>query len=197
MRYVWGGFPQGRVTLIEGGPGAGKTLIALQSLVHGAQLGEAGIFVAFEETPARIVANVASFNWGLPALQQKRLFFLDARPPTDVMQSGDFDLGGMLAALDAKIKTMRAKRIVFDAIDVILALMNDLSTERHELYRLQNWIAARGLTAVITSKRSGAGLGRERADFLEFMSGLRGAVGPYRDQRRLSAQLARTQVPRL
>jgi circadian clock protein KaiC len=48
-----GGLPHGRTTLLTGGPGSGKTIFALQFLVHGAQVcTEPGIFVAFEETPA-------------------------------------------------------------------------------------------------------------------------------------------------
>jgi circadian clock protein KaiC len=59
-----GGLPRGRTTLLIGGPGSGKTIFALQFLVHGAQRGkEPGIFVAFEETSQRIVANAESFGW--------------------------------------------------------------------------------------------------------------------------------------
>jgi circadian clock protein KaiC len=32
-----GGLPQGRTTLLEGGPGSGKTIFALQFLMHGAR----------------------------------------------------------------------------------------------------------------------------------------------------------------
>ena len=45
-----GGLPKGRPTLVCGGPGCGKTLFALQFLVHGARHGESGVFVTFEET---------------------------------------------------------------------------------------------------------------------------------------------------
>jgi circadian clock protein KaiC len=95
-----GGFPRGRATLIEGGPGCGKTILALQSLVNGALLfNEPGIFVAFEESPTQIMANVANFGWDLADLQRRKLlFFLDARPDSDLIQSGDFDLTGMLLA---------------------------------------------------------------------------------------------------
>ena len=112
----------GRTTLLEGGPGSGKTLFALRFLVHGARdCDEPGIFVAFEEASKRIVANAESFNWKLAELQRKKLFFLDAQPTPDLIQSGNFDLGGMLAALGAQAKAMKARRIVFDAIDIVLA----------------------------------------------------------------------------
>src|SRR3954462_4351549 len=88
-----GGIPRGRTTLVVGGPGSGKTIMALQYLVNGARdFHEAGIFVAFEETSVRIVANAESFGWRLPELQRKKLFFLDAQPKPDLAQSGSFDL---------------------------------------------------------------------------------------------------------
>src|SRR5271156_1363667 len=93
----YGGLPRGRISLLKGGPGSGKTVFALQSLVGAArERGEPGIFVAFEERPAQIIANAAGFKWDLPALK-KKLYFLDANLSPDVVQSGEFDLRGLLA----------------------------------------------------------------------------------------------------
>src|SRR6187551_2030170 len=125
-----GGLPRGRTTLLVGGPGSGKTLLGLRFLVEGARVHrEPGIFVAFEETSRRIVANASAFGWDLPKLRQRSLFFVDAQPASDLVQSGNFDLSGMLAALEMQIKLMGAKRIVFDAIDILLALMTDMAAK--------------------------------------------------------------------
>src|SRR5688572_8109956 len=119
-----GGLPRGRTTLLVGGSGSGKTILALQFLVHGAQQwDEPGIFVAFEETPAQIVANAETFGWELSELQKSKLFFLDAQPPSDLVQSGTFDLSGLLAVLGVKVAELNAKRIVFDALDIMLGLL--------------------------------------------------------------------------
>src|SRR6202163_3088226 len=76
-----GGLPRSRTTLLVGGPGSGKTIFALQFLAHGAQAcKEPGIFVAFEESSKRIVANAESFGWNLAGLRRKKLYFLDAQP---------------------------------------------------------------------------------------------------------------------
>ena len=98
-----GGLPRNRISLLKGGPGSGKTVFALQSLVSAArQRNEPGIFVAFEERPQQIIANTAGFRWDLPALLKRKLFFMDANLSPDVVQSGEFDLRGLLAMLEAK-----------------------------------------------------------------------------------------------
>jgi len=148
-----GGLPRGRTTLLLGGPGSGKTIFALQYLINGAHFyGEPGIFVAFEETSKRIVANAESFGWKLRQLQRKKLLFVDAQPNFDLVQTGDFDLCGMLAGLGLQATQMKARRIVFDALDIVLALLPDLPARRREIYRLHEWLTARGLTCVFTLK---------------------------------------------
>lgn len=168
-----GGLPRGRATLVEGGAGSGKSILALQFLVNGARrYGEPGIFVAFEEQSRRIVSNAESFGWDLPGLERDGLFFLDAQPKPDMVQSGEVDLAGMLAVLEAKVKAMGARRVAFDAIDVVLALMDDPRSVRREIYRLHDWLADHGLTAIITGKAAAgytAGVGIELLDFLQFM----------------------------
>src|SRR3954463_15630367 len=118
-----GGLPRGRTTLLKGGPGSGKTVFALQCLVSAVRdRRERGLFVAFEESTRQIVANAATFDWGLSALMKRKLFFLDARLSPEVVHSGEFDLSGMLAMLEAKRKELRASWIVFDGIDVLPTL---------------------------------------------------------------------------
>jgi circadian clock protein KaiC len=168
-----GGLPRGRTTLLWGGPGCGKTLFALQFLVHGAEeYKEPGIFVAFEESSESIAKNASAFGWNLAALQRKSLAFVDAQPKVEMIQMGDFDLCGMLAALEAQIDSMKAKRIVLDALDVVLALLPDPAARRRELYRLHEWLLTRKLTAVITAKAGGDEMSRgipQPSGFMQFM----------------------------
>ncbi len=151
-----GGLPTGRTSLVVGEPGAGKTLFALQVLHHAVRYrDEPGLFVAFEEDSAEIIANAASFGWNLPELIDRKLFFLDAHVAPDIGLGGDFDLAGLLAALGAKSQMMNARWIVFDGIDMLLRLLDDPAAERRELYRLREWLFHSGLTGILTGKRSG------------------------------------------
>jgi circadian clock protein KaiC len=168
-----GGLPRGRTTLLEGGPGSGKTIFALQFLMHGARhCRESGIFVAFEETSKRIMSNAEGFGWKLEELRPKKLFFLDAQPTPDLIQSGNFDLSGMLAALEAQTKEMGARRIVFDALDIVLALLPDAAAQRREIYRLHGWLLERELTGIITAKADGddaSSINQQQFGFMQFM----------------------------
>lgn len=167
-----GGLPRGRNTVIVGGPGSGKTLLALQSLVNGArQFGEPGIFVAFEENTRQIIANAGSFGWNLPELERKQLFFLDARTRPQDLTAGDFDLVGLLAGIAAKARSMGAKRIVFDSIDLLLGLLDNLPRERQEIHRLLDWLSANGLTGLITGKLDdGSANTAQRYGFLHYLA---------------------------
>ena len=164
-----GGLPRGRTTLVMGGAGCGKTVFALQTLVEGARgAKEAGLFVAFEESAARIVANAATFGWDLPTLTKKKLFFLDAQLAPEVVKAGEFDLIGLLSLLEAKAPEIGATRVVFDGIDVLLDLLDDPVAERREIYRIRDWLSRTGLTGIITQKVSAGGVDRRYA-FLQFM----------------------------
>ena len=165
-----GGLPRGRTTLLLGGSGSGKTILALQFLVNGVERNEAGIFVAFEETPARIAGNADTFGWNLSELQQQgKLYFMDAQPAADLVQSGTFDLSGMLAALGAQAEELSAKRIVFDALDIVLALLPDAAAQRREIYRLHAWLLEHEMTAIVTLKADSGGASSEPFGFMQFM----------------------------
>jgi circadian clock protein KaiC len=167
-----GGLPRNRTSLIIGGPGAGKTVFALQSIVNGIRRRqESGIFVTFEEAPAQIIANGATFDWGLAALAKDKLFFLDAHMSPTTVQAGEFDLAGMLAMLAAKKREIGADWIVFDGLDVLLTLLQDPIAEMREIYRIRDWLADNALTAIITAKLDSNASGAVHYDFMQFMVG--------------------------
>jgi circadian clock protein KaiC len=165
-----GGLPRNRTSLIIGGPGTGKTVFALQTLANAArERKQPGIFVAFEENADQIFTNAAQFDWQLPTLGGHALFFLNARLSPTVVQSGDFELTGMLAILEAKKQELGARWIVFDGIDVLLALLQNPAGEMREIYRLRDWLARNDLTGIITTKTNGDASTVVNYGFMQFM----------------------------
>jgi len=146
-----GGLPRDRATLAVGGPGAGKTILALQTLAAGLRDGEPAVFVALEEDPRRVLDHTAGFGWDLAEHEAAgRLAFVDARLPADLVHTGDFDLTGTLAADAAQADAIGARRIVIDGIDVLLTFLGDARAERRELARLHQWTQASGRTTLLT-----------------------------------------------
>lgn len=165
-----GGLPRNRTTLAMGGPGSGKTVFSLQVLVNAAhQRDESGIFVAFEERSREVMANAATFDWGLPALAENRLYILDAHLSPTVVRSGEFDLSGILAILKAKREALNARWIVFDGIDVLLTLLRDPILEMREIYRIRDWLADNELTAIVTAKMDSQTSEVVNYGFMQFM----------------------------
>lgn len=167
-----GGLPRGRTTLLMGGPGCGKTVFALQMLVYGAARHDApGIFVAFEENASRVLANGESFGWKIGELQNKYLYFLNAHMSPDVVKAGAFDLTGLLMGIEAKAHEMSAKVVVFDALDVLLSLLDNPAAERRELYRIHEWLTRTGLTGILTTKvEENQPATAQRYGFMPFMA---------------------------
>ena len=129
-----GGLPRGRTTLVSGGPGSGKTVLGLEFLCRGAMAGEPGVFVTFEERAEAIRLNALSMGWDLAALEKAgKVAIIEARLPGEEIISGDFDIQGLLAIVGGHIKRIRARRIVMDALDVLLRIFDDSKRERNEL----------------------------------------------------------------
>lgn len=151
-----GGLPRGRITAIAGSAGAGKTVFALQALVHGIRNQDAaGIFVAFEESPDSIVHHARGFSWNPCSLVGDQLILVDGRWQMDDIQSGNFDISGLLSAVEGLARQRETGFLVLDGIDVLLAMLPDAMDPRRELYRLQSWAEALGLTTLVTIKSPG------------------------------------------
>ena len=166
-----GGLPQGRTTVVSGGPGSGKTVLALEFLCRGAMAGEPGVFVTFEERAEAIRLNALSMGWDLTALEKAgKIAIIEARLHGEEVVSGDFDIQGMLAIAGGHIKRIGARRIVMDALDVLLRIYGDSKRAHNELSRLHNWLTDQGLTSVLSVKTFRDENQESQFEFLDFMA---------------------------
>jgi circadian clock protein KaiC len=168
-----GGLPRGRPTLVCGGPGCGKTLLGVQYLVHGAlDLGEPGVFIAFEETVADLTLNVASLGFDLDDLVARKLLALDfvRVDRSELEQSGEYDLEGLFIRLGHAIDSIGAKRVVLDTIESLFSGLPNEGILRAELRRLFFWLKNKGVTVVITGERGSAPGALTRQGLEEYVS---------------------------
>jgi circadian clock protein KaiC len=151
-----GGLPKGRPTLICGGPGCGKTLLACEFLVRGAtQFGEPGAFISFEETGEELAQNVRSLGFDLDRLIEERKLAIDyvRVERAEIDESGEYDLEGLFLRLGLAIDSVGAKRIVLDTIESLFGGFTNEALLRSELRRLFRYLKDRGVTALITGER--------------------------------------------
>lgn len=160
---TFGGLPRGRTTLVCGGAGSGKTLLAMEFIVHGIRdFGEPGVFMAFEETAGDLVKNVASLGYDLEEMMRRKQLDIDyvRIERSEIEETGEYDLEGLFVRLNAMIEAVGAKRVVLDTIEALFAGLPNEAILRAELRRLFRWLKERGVTAVITGEQGRSTLTR-------------------------------------
>jgi len=161
---TFGGLPTGRPTLICGSAGCGKTLLAMEFLIHGVLAqNEPGVFVAFEESADDLTKNVASLGYDLNDLCARKKLVIDHihAERSEIEEAGEYDLEGLFVRLGYAIDSIGAKRVVLDTIEAIFAALPNAFVVRAELRRLFRWLKDKGVTAVVTAERGDGTLTRQ------------------------------------
>ena len=151
-----GGLPQGRPTLICGGTGCGKTLLAMEFLVRGAtQFNEPGVFMSFEEKSEELTKNFASLGFDLNELIDQNQLIIDHvhLDPSEIEEAGDYDLEGLLIRIGYAIHSIGAKRVVLDTIEALFSGFANEAILRSELRRLFRFLKDQGVSAIITGEQ--------------------------------------------
>ncbi len=157
--------------MICGEPGSGKTVMGLEILYRAALNGDAGIMLSLEETPQALRQNALTLGFDLPALEaQGKLLLMEGKTSIRGDVEGDFGLEPMMAIISGKAHEMGAKRVMLDALDVLLGLMKRPSRVRAELHLLADWLSDSGLTTIMTLKPRETGPSKDLRDFFYSMS---------------------------
>ena len=151
-----GGLPQGRPTLVSGGPGSGKTLLGVSFLVNGAQqFAEPGVLMTFEENAQELAQDVRSLGYDLESLVAQKRLIVDYIhvDRSEIEETGEYDLEGLFVRLEHAIKQIGAKRVMLDTIETLFGGLSDTGVLRAELRRLFRWLRDREITTVVTAER--------------------------------------------
>ena len=151
-----GGLPKNRITLVSGGPGAGKTLLGIDFLVNGVmKYKERGVFMSFEETEVELYEDVASLNLDLYDLVSKKEIAFEhvLLSRSDIQDKGEFNLEGLFVRLELAIDAIGAKRVVMDSIESLFVGITDLGILRLEIKRLFRWLKQKQVTSIITGEQ--------------------------------------------
>jgi circadian clock protein KaiC len=140
-----GGLIEGSATLVSGAPGVGKTTLGLQYLVTGANLGQPGLLVTFEEFPFTLIRDAKAMGWDLRALEadgKLRLLFTSPEVFLKSLQSPDSPLSETLHAV-------APQRTVVDSMAHFQRLTSDPVELRHIYNTLVNALKREGMTSLL------------------------------------------------
>jgi circadian clock protein KaiC len=160
---TFGGLPRGRPTLVCGGPGCGKTLMAIEFLVRGAlEMAEPAVLISLDERIEDLEADSWSLGFDLRDLQDKKLLATDYvyLEREQFEESGEYDLEALFVRIAYAVESVGARRVVIDTIDNLFAGIPNEALVRTELRRLFLWLKDRNLTAVVTAERGEGSLTR-------------------------------------
>jgi len=176
-----GGFPQGRVVLVLGEPGAGKTILSSQYIANGiSKFGENGLFVSMEEGKGHYWREMGAFGWDLESAEKTGKFnFVDASPirtiPGEVrigkltIGRQDFSLISLLEVIRSSAKAVDAQRIVVDPVSLLLYQYADESQRRKALLDLVEALAETGATCLLSSELRRVGLKGRTVQIEEYL----------------------------
>ena len=160
-----GGFPANRIYLIEGDPGTGKTTIALQFLMEGVRLGEAGLYVTLSETMEELQAVADSHGWSLEGFGIHELLpTADSLSPESqytIFHPSEIELGETTNAVLEQVERIKPSRVVFDSLSEMRLLAGEPLRFRRQILALKQYFAGQQSTVLLLDDKVAAGQERQ------------------------------------
>jgi circadian clock protein KaiC len=148
-----GGLARGRLFLLEGSPGTGKTTIATQFLLAGAAAGERSLYITLSETENELRAGAASHGWSLDGIDLFELVppesLLDDEQQQSLLYSSDLELGETTRRIFEAFERVGPDRVVLDSLSEIRLLAQSSLRYRRQILALKHYFARSQATVLM------------------------------------------------
>ncbi len=177
---ISGGFPEGRIILVVGGPGAGKTILASQFLYKGIyEHNENGVLVSLDESKNHFFSEMQNFGWDFKKAQEEGKFvFIDAtrisriailkekmyKQETSSLRGKQLPIDKLVEEIQAKIQQIDAKRVALDTLAALFYRFPNPIERRTAMVDLIESLSDLGITTIITTELRNLSLERNVLD---------------------------------
>jgi circadian clock protein KaiC len=149
-----GGLRRGRVYLLEGSPGTGKTTIASQFLLEGAEQGERGLYITLSETEAELRESALSHGWDFASPNEIYELvppetLLDEEQQQSLLYSSDLELGETTKRIFEVVERVQPQRVVLDSLSEIRLLAQSSLRYRRQILSLKHYFSHHDATVVM------------------------------------------------
>ena len=156
-----GGLIRGRLYLLDGNPGAGKTTLALQFLLEGIRSGEKCLYVTLSETTEELSAGASSHGWLLEGIDILELVAdkeeLGGDAELTMYHPSEIDLTETTRKVLQAIETVRPQRMVLDSLSELRLLAQNSLRYRRQILALKQFFVGRGCTVLLLDDRTAEG----------------------------------------
>jgi circadian clock protein KaiC len=156
-----GGLPPGRLYLVEGDPGSGKTTLALQVLRAGVANGEKCLFITLSESPEELRAAARSHGWNLEGIDVIEVIPTDESLKPEarytMFHSADVELGETTRRVLGEIETRKPSRVVFDSLSEMRLLAQSPLRYRREILQLKQTLTRNNATILLIDDKTSEG----------------------------------------
>jgi circadian clock protein KaiC len=156
-----GGLTPGRLYLVEGNPGSGKTTLAIQFLLEGVRRGEPTLYVTLSETKRELIGVARSHGWSLDGILIHEMPTAEASLSPDaqltMFHPSELELSETTAAVLAEVDKIRARRVVFDSLSEMRLLAQNALRYRRQILALKQFFAGRQTTVLLLDDRTAPG----------------------------------------
>lgn len=152
-----GGLPLGRVHLLEGRPGTGKTTIGLQFLIEGKAKGQRGLYIALSETEAEIRAAAASHEWDFDGIDVLEILpeEVTRSHQQSILEPSELGLTDTVEQVIDRVKTLAPDRVVIDSLAEIRLLADDTKRYMRQVLGLRHSLRGSGATVLALNDLTG------------------------------------------
>ena len=153
-----GGLTPGRIYLVEGEPGTGKTTTGLQFLQEGVRRGEVSLYITLAESEEELRSVAASHGWDMSGILIREVLpsqdLLKPDQQYTMFHASEVEMAGTLQQILSGVEEHKPVRVVLDSLSELQLLADTALRYRRQVLALKQFFSRRNCTVMLLDDRT-------------------------------------------